>query len=72
MDWKGACEKTGRCWSQKRFADRGAQERVRRRFVERGENVGNGGLYEHGKVWLGEMDEQERVRNEGLYQQGKS
>lgn len=33
------------CWVQRRFADRGAQERVRKEFVRRGESTGNGGLY---------------------------
>ena len=71
-DWEGACGKMERCWSQKRFADRGAQERVRRKFVERGEEVGNGGLYEQGEVGNGDMCEPGKVRNGGLHLQGKS
>ena len=35
-----------RNWSQRRFAVPGAQERARKKFLARGQDVGNGGLYE--------------------------
>lgn len=38
--------KMKRNWSQRRFAVPGAQERARKEFLARGQDVGNGGLYE--------------------------
>ena len=35
-----------RNWSQRKFAVPGAQERARKEFLARGQDVGNGGLYE--------------------------
>lgn len=44
-DWDAACAKMEKCWTQRRFADRGRQARARAKFVKRGESVGNEGLY---------------------------
>jgi len=44
-DWDSACMKMKSHWTQKRFAVPGAQEKARKHFLDRGESVGNGGLY---------------------------